>query len=242
MKIASTVALLAASASAIHVRSASNAHVSVWGQCGGKNHSSDTTCATGSYCKVINEWYSQCQPGGNGQVGVWAQCGGKDYKGDTTCTAGNTCKAWNTDYSQCVPSDNDGKKDNTSGALPAGWLELPGLKWTLLDNDLATTDDKSFADCVQSGTKPATDGMTRFFAVWDSTKKVCHVASTNLPPHCPNSATSVDSSRGWHCDTISLRRMQWCPGTHVESPTKSTPPHWPHASTSCMTAWAQVGE
>ncbi|EQC30519.1 hypothetical protein SDRG_11836 [Saprolegnia diclina VS20] len=178
MKIASTVVLLTASASAIHVRSASTAQVSVWGQCGGKNHNGDTTCASGSYCKVINEWYSQCQPGGNGQVGVWAQCGGNDYKGATQCTPGNTCKTWNADYSQCVPSNNDDKKDDTGAALPAGWLELAGLKWTLLDNDLATTGDKSFADCVQSGTKPAKDGTTRFFAVWDSTKKVCNVAST----------------------------------------------------------------
>ncbi|KDO22224.1 hypothetical protein SPRG_12308 [Saprolegnia parasitica CBS 223.65] len=77
--------------------------VDVWGQCGGKDYNGDKACGSGNYCKVINEWYSQCQPGGNGQVGVWGQCGGKDYKGATQCTSGNECKAWNEWYSQCIP-------------------------------------------------------------------------------------------------------------------------------------------
>jgi mannan endo-1,4-beta-mannosidase len=35
----------------------------VWGQCGGNNWTGLTTCEAGSYCKVSNEWYSQCVPG-----------------------------------------------------------------------------------------------------------------------------------------------------------------------------------
>jgi cellulose 1,4-beta-cellobiosidase len=34
----------------------------VWGQCGGRDWTGPTTCASGSCCKVTNEWYSQCTP------------------------------------------------------------------------------------------------------------------------------------------------------------------------------------
>ncbi|KAF8656235.1 hypothetical protein AX16_002671 [Volvariella volvacea WC 439] len=39
------------------------AAVPVWGQCGGNGWSGETTCASGSTCVVVNEWYHQCQPG-----------------------------------------------------------------------------------------------------------------------------------------------------------------------------------
>ncbi|KAF8071917.1 endoglucanase [Lyophyllum atratum] len=39
------------------------AAVAVWGQCGGINYSGDTTCAAGSTCIVVNDYYWQCQPG-----------------------------------------------------------------------------------------------------------------------------------------------------------------------------------
>lgn len=34
--------------------------VSKWGQCGGKGWTGCTVCASGTTCKVTNEWYSQC--------------------------------------------------------------------------------------------------------------------------------------------------------------------------------------
>lgn len=34
--------------------------VAQWGQCGGSNYSGCTTCASGSTCKVLNAYYSQC--------------------------------------------------------------------------------------------------------------------------------------------------------------------------------------
>ncbi|KAF9524178.1 hypothetical protein CPB83DRAFT_877730 [Crepidotus variabilis] len=35
----------------------------LWGQCGGMNYSGSTTCASGSACIKMSDWYSQCQPG-----------------------------------------------------------------------------------------------------------------------------------------------------------------------------------
>ncbi|KAI0263104.1 carbohydrate-binding module family 1 protein/Glycoside hydrolase family 5 protein [Gloeopeniophorella convolvens] len=35
----------------------------LWGQCGGIGWSGETTCASGSFCSVINAYYSQCTPG-----------------------------------------------------------------------------------------------------------------------------------------------------------------------------------
>ncbi|KAF2463444.1 uncharacterized protein BDR25DRAFT_337828 [Lindgomyces ingoldianus] len=40
-----------------------NAVLKDWQQCGGTTYSGDTACANGSGCVVINEYYSQCQPG-----------------------------------------------------------------------------------------------------------------------------------------------------------------------------------
>lgn len=35
--------------------------VQVWGQCGGIGYSGSTTCASGSACNKVNDYYSQCQ-------------------------------------------------------------------------------------------------------------------------------------------------------------------------------------
>ncbi|TFK74044.1 glycoside hydrolase family 5 protein [Pluteus cervinus] len=37
--------------------------VPVYGQCGGRNYSGETACASGSACIAQSEWYSQCLPG-----------------------------------------------------------------------------------------------------------------------------------------------------------------------------------
>ncbi|KIP10991.1 glycoside hydrolase family 5 protein [Phlebiopsis gigantea 11061_1 CR5-6] len=37
--------------------------VAVWGQCGGIGYSGSTACDAGSYCSVLNSYYSQCLPG-----------------------------------------------------------------------------------------------------------------------------------------------------------------------------------
>ncbi|KAF3147743.1 hypothetical protein TWF594_002327 [Orbilia oligospora] len=39
------------------------AQQSVWGQCGGIGYTGTTSCASGSYCSVLNPYYSQCLPG-----------------------------------------------------------------------------------------------------------------------------------------------------------------------------------
>ncbi|KAL2194322.1 endo-xylanase [Corynascus similis CBS 632.67] len=39
------------------------AQAPLWGQCGGQGWSGATTCASGSVCQKVNDWYSQCVPG-----------------------------------------------------------------------------------------------------------------------------------------------------------------------------------
>ncbi|KAI0092946.1 hypothetical protein BDY19DRAFT_982853 [Irpex rosettiformis] len=39
------------------------AQAQVWGQCGGVGWAGATTCASGSICTVLNDYYSQCVPG-----------------------------------------------------------------------------------------------------------------------------------------------------------------------------------
>ncbi|KAF2865332.1 carbohydrate-binding module family 1 protein [Massariosphaeria phaeospora] len=51
---AALVVILVGTASAV---------VQDWQQCGGKSWSGDSQCATGSGCVVVNDYYSQCQPG-----------------------------------------------------------------------------------------------------------------------------------------------------------------------------------
>ncbi|KAG6874047.1 hypothetical protein C0995_006904 [Termitomyces sp. Mi166 len=55
LKLLSVVSL------AIFVNRAAAA-VPEWGQCGGIGWSGDTTCASGTVCTYINDWYSQCLP------------------------------------------------------------------------------------------------------------------------------------------------------------------------------------
>jgi hypothetical protein len=54
--IAASIGLLAGSAAA---------QTSAWGQCGGQNWSGNANCVSGYHCVVVNDYYSQCQPGGD---------------------------------------------------------------------------------------------------------------------------------------------------------------------------------
>ncbi|KAH6695061.1 fungal cellulose binding domain-containing protein [Plectosphaerella plurivora] len=40
-----------------------SAQQSLWGQCGGLQHTGPTTCVAGSFCQFYNDYYSQCIPG-----------------------------------------------------------------------------------------------------------------------------------------------------------------------------------
>ncbi|KAH9484089.1 Endo-1,4-beta-xylanase 6 [Psilocybe cubensis] len=51
-----TVAIIAAQQAAA---------VPVWGQCDGINYGGSKVCDAGTTCVYINDWYSQCQPGGS---------------------------------------------------------------------------------------------------------------------------------------------------------------------------------
>lgn len=44
------------------------AQISAWGQCGGESYTGTTFCTSGYSCVLVNQWYSQCQPGGSGAV------------------------------------------------------------------------------------------------------------------------------------------------------------------------------
>ncbi|CEI62377.1 Endoglucanase gh5-1 [Fusarium venenatum] len=43
--------------------SLSVAQSGAWAQCGGEGFSGSTSCVSGYKCTVVNQWYSQCQPG-----------------------------------------------------------------------------------------------------------------------------------------------------------------------------------
>lgn len=36
---------------------------SAYGQCGGQGYTGPSTCVSGYSCVLVNQWYSQCQPG-----------------------------------------------------------------------------------------------------------------------------------------------------------------------------------
>merc|ERR1712224_1058424 len=42
---------------------ASSSTAEAWGKCGGANWEGPTQCVAGYYCRVQDEWYSQCWPG-----------------------------------------------------------------------------------------------------------------------------------------------------------------------------------
>ncbi|KAF0719923.1 hypothetical protein As57867_000678, partial [Aphanomyces stellatus] len=86
-------------------KDAEDSEAAAWQQCGGNNYKGDTSCAAGTKCVVVNEWYSQCQPlpTKDGQVATWQQCGGSTYKGLTVCRDEDVCQKWNDYYSQCIP-------------------------------------------------------------------------------------------------------------------------------------------
>nr|AIG55910.1 secreted protein [Achlya hypogyna] len=181
MQLTLALSALAAVASANHYRHTESNLVDLWGQCGGKNYAGDTACTGGNTCKVINEWYSQCQPGGSNEIGVWGQCGGKNYNGATKCTAGNDCKAWNEWYSQCVPTAP------ATPSVPDNYVVSNGVCLLKCDGDTdeTTTGITSFEACVTEANQRG-----RWNAVWDG--KTCLVLSTvysyKMDPSCKSAA------------------------------------------------------
>ncbi|KDO22222.1 hypothetical protein SPRG_22299 [Saprolegnia parasitica CBS 223.65] len=176
---------LAAASPLNHFRHIESDQVDAWGQCGGKNYQGDKACTSGFYCKPINEWFSQCQPGGDNEVGVWGQCGGKNYTGSTKCTAGNTCKAWDEWNSQCVPSND------SPSTLPSSYVASDGVCFDKCqgDTDVETSGITSFEACVNEA-----NARGKWNAVWDG--KTCLVLSTvytyKMDPAC-KSAAKFDS-------------------------------------------------
>ncbi|EAU83009.1 xylanase A [Coprinopsis cinerea okayama7 len=55
--------LKASSFFAVALATLATAQSGPWGQCGGNGWSGSTSCVSGYTCTVVNEWYSQCQPG-----------------------------------------------------------------------------------------------------------------------------------------------------------------------------------
>nr|AIG55911.1 secreted protein [Achlya hypogyna] len=162
------VAALVASTHAahIHLRDAKAYQVDVWGQCGGKEYRGDTRCTSGNTCKVINEWYSQCQPGGEEEIGTWGQCGGKNYKGATKCAGGGECKAWSDWYSQCIPGSD-------AVTAPLNWAQDDGVCFSKVDgeSDTTTTGITSYDACIIEANKRG-----KLYANWKD--NVCTVLST----------------------------------------------------------------
>ncbi|KAF9007487.1 glycosyl hydrolase family 61-domain-containing protein [Cyathus striatus] len=120
-----TVKATTSAAAPATTSAASSGTASLYGQCGGKNYTGATVCASGS-CVAVNDYYYQCQPSSaaatspaviattvktttassapatsTGSVALYGQCGGNNYTGSTACASG-TCKYWNDYYSQCT--------------------------------------------------------------------------------------------------------------------------------------------
>ena len=84
-----------------------------WGQCGGSTWSGDACCPDYDECKVVNSFYSQCQPVGICLNPMYGQCGGYDHQQPprpwnstyhhlTCCPPSFDCIAQDKWYSQCV--------------------------------------------------------------------------------------------------------------------------------------------
>ncbi|KAI3317252.1 carbohydrate-binding module family 1 [Xylariaceae sp. AK1471] len=57
----------------------------IYGQCGGKDWTGATTCASGSVCSYVNDWYSQCTPSSGGGGNPTTTTGGATH---TTTSSG----------------------------------------------------------------------------------------------------------------------------------------------------------
>ncbi|KAF3308351.1 hypothetical protein TWF173_001318 [Orbilia oligospora] len=75
---------------------AASAQQSVWGQCGGNGWTGPTSCQSGNTCSYLNDWYSQCIPGGNGNP----QTTTAQTTARTTTTASTTTRTTTSQNSQ----------------------------------------------------------------------------------------------------------------------------------------------
>lgn len=60
-----------------------SAQAAAYAQCGGQDYTGVKTCVSGYSCVVVNQWYSQCQPGGNSGGGGGNTGGGGGSGGGT---------------------------------------------------------------------------------------------------------------------------------------------------------------
>ncbi|KAJ3517208.1 hypothetical protein NLJ89_g664 [Agrocybe chaxingu] len=155
------------------------AAVPLWGQCGGINYAGDTTCVSGAYCLVQNDWYHQCVPG-----------------------AGPTTAAPTTQ----VPTTTAAPPTTTAAPPPAGTgfvqvsgtrFTLNGSKYTVIGGNsywvgltgLGTADmNKAFADIASAGgTTVRTWGFNEvtsqsgnWYQSWSGSTPTINTGSTGL--------------------------------------------------------------
>jgi hypothetical protein len=132
----------------------SNSVVPFYGQCGGKGWTGGTTCATGSTCTYLNDYYSQCvvNPAPSGTVGLNAQCGGIGYSGLTKCAPGLTCQYINSYYFQCLASSNSSSPATTTTTTQ---------KTTTRGATTKTTTSKTSAQPTSTTTSKKTSATTK---------------------------------------------------------------------------------
>lgn len=131
MKVCFLIIMIIAGAEATSLRGLASSRVNAklasscaerWGQCGGLEWSGPSCCTESHVvCTIVNDHYSQCQPGAapdDGKAGEWEQCGGDGWSGPTQCSlASNVCQKKDEYYSQCVPRPEGACLDTCSALV-----------------------------------------------------------------------------------------------------------------------------
>lgn len=113
----------------------------VWAQCGGIGWSGGTTCASGTYCSVLNPYYSQCLPGSAGTTAA-----------TTTTTRATTTRATTTAVTTTAVTTNPVTTTRATTTLQTTTRTSSAPVATGLDAAMKAKGKKYFGFCADPGT------------------------------------------------------------------------------------------
>ncbi|KAF5350683.1 hypothetical protein D9756_008697 [Leucocoprinus leucothites] len=123
---------LAIAASALLFAGLASAQAGQYAQCGGQGWGGATTCVSGWTCTYVNDWYSQCLPGGSGGGGgssttTTTSGGGGNPTTTTTASGGTATLAPGNSWIRAVVDPNFHKylRSETSGTTSPAVLGEP---------------------------------------------------------------------------------------------------------------------
>ncbi|KAG8978524.1 hypothetical protein FRB90_008412, partial [Tulasnella sp. 427] len=182
------------------------AAVPLYGQCGGKNYSGETTCVAGASCVYQNDYYSQCLASSSTTTTTTAKTTTTTSKTTTTTSKSSTTSPTTTKTSTTTTKTSTTASTTTTGSSGtcSGFVRTSGQKFTLNGSTYTVVGsnaywlaqfpatqadlDKAFADIAATGAttvrtwgfNDVTSASGTYYQIWSGSTPTINTGADGL--------------------------------------------------------------